>query len=129
MLPPGPANLPADRAGGLPVSLPPPLSEKERSLMSTSLLSPRQRNLLFFRNPRRWRTWPFLPLVRRRPGREEELGLLFDAVSALGLYGYSATVFSGNLFEIPPKLDDFLSLPREVFDTPEEVFDAGWCVD
>src|SRR5262249_9169640 len=64
--------------------------------MSTPLAAAqaaRQRNLLFFRDPRRWPAWPFLPLVRRCPGRAEELGLLFDAVGAMGLYGLSATVF------------------------------------
>jgi hypothetical protein len=89
----------------------------------------RQRDLHFFTHPREWPLWPFLPLVRRRPGGEEELGLLFDALGARGVAGHSATVFLGNLFFLPPTLDDFLALPAEVFDAPEEVADAGWCVD
>ena len=89
----------------------------------------RARDLLFLRDPRYWPAWPFLPLVRRRPGSEEECGLLLDAVGAFGLYGLSATVFLGNLFLLPETLDGFLALPRESFDTPEEVADAGWCVD
>jgi hypothetical protein len=97
--------------------------------MSTPLAAARDRNLLFFRGPRRWPCWPFLPLVRRRPGREEELGLLFDALGAAGLFGYSATVFLSNLFLMPAKLEEFLALPREPFDTPDEVADAGWSVD
>ena len=83
----------------------------------------RARDLLFLRDPRYWPAWPFLPLVRRRPG------LLLDAVGAFGLYGLSATVVLGNLFLLPETLDGFLALPRESFDTPEEVADAGWCVD
>ena len=83
----------------------------------------RLRNLTFFRHPSLWPAWPFLPLVRRRPG------LLLDAVGAFGLYGLSATVVLGNLFLLPETLDAFLALPRESFDTPEEVADAGWCVD
>jgi len=86
-------------------------------------------NLRFFRDPRRWPAWPFLPLVRRCPGRAEELGLLFDAVGAVGLYGLSATVFKSNLFRLPQKLDEFLTLPHETFDTAEEVAEGGWTID
>jgi hypothetical protein len=92
-------------------------------------LRARQRCLLFFREPKRWPTWPFLPLVRRRPGHAEELGLLFDTVGAVGLYGFSSTVFVCNLFQLPATLDAFLALPREVYDLPEEVADAGWAID
>ena len=45
------------------------------------------------------------------------------------LAGYSATVFLTNLFLLPERLDEFLALSRETFDTPEEVFDAGWRID
>jgi len=50
----------------------------------------------------------------------------------MGLYGipgYGATVFIANLLLVPDKLKDFLALPKEVFDTAEEVFSAGWRVD
>ena len=100
--------------------------------MSTPLAAAqegRQRNLLFFREPSRWPVWPFLPVIRRRPGCEEELGLLYDAVGAVGLYGYSATIFLCNLFLLPRTLDEFLHLPRETYDTADEVADAGWCLD
>ena len=53
--------------------------------------------------------------VRRRPG--------------LGLTGYSATVFKVNLFLVPRHLEALLALPREAFDTAEEVLAAGWRVD
>src|SRR5262249_60025589 len=92
--------------------------------MSTPLAAvqaARQRNLRFFLDPRRWPAWPFLPLVRRCPGRAEELGLLFDALGAVGSYGLSATVFKTNLFQLPQKLDEFLTLPHETFDTAEDV--------
>jgi hypothetical protein len=55
--------------------------------------------------------------------------VVFDALGACQLAGYSATVFLTNLFLMPPSLDDFLALPHETFDTPEEVFAAGWIVD
>ena len=89
----------------------------------------RERDLLFLRQPRLWPNWPFLALVRRRPGRDEELGLLFDAGGAAGLYGYSSTVWLSNLFLIPATLEEFLALPKETFDTPEEIADASWSVD
>ena len=89
----------------------------------------RARNLLFLSRPALWANWPFLPLVRRRPGRAEEYGVLLDALGACGLAGRSATVYLANLLELPPTLDAFLALPHETFDTPEEVFAAGWTVD
>jgi hypothetical protein len=89
----------------------------------------RRRDLYYFSRPRAWPLWPFLPVVRRRPGAEEELGLLFDALGACGLAGHSATVFLSNLFLVPATLDEFLALDREAFDTPEEVADAGWSAD
>jgi hypothetical protein len=88
-----------------------------------------RRSVLFLATPRLWPWWPFLPLVRRRPGREEELGVLFDALHACGLPGYSATVFLSNLLDLPPRVADLLALPREVYDGPEEVAAAGWRVD
>lgn len=87
------------------------------------------RNLLFFTSPELWECWPFLPLVRRRPGREEQCGLLCDVRGLGGPTGYTATVILCNLFLVPPRLGDLLALPGEVFDLPEEVYAAGWRVD
>ena len=89
----------------------------------------RRRDVLFFRTPQLWRTWPFLPVVRVSATGERECGVLFDCVGAGGPCGYSATVFRANLFLLPRSLAEFLALPRETFDTPEEVADAGWTVD
>jgi hypothetical protein len=89
----------------------------------------RQRNLLFFTTPNLWPNWPVLPLVRRREGQEEELGLLVDAMGLADRPGYSATVFKTNIFLLPPTLEELLQLPREAFDTAEELFEAGWAVD
>jgi hypothetical protein len=88
----------------------------------------RQRNLLLMGCPALWACWPMLPLVRRCRGKEE-LGLLFDALRVNGTTGFSATVFEGNLFLLPPTVEEFLKLPRETYDTPDEVFAAGWRVD
>ena len=90
------------------------------------------RHLLFVCTPTLWPAWPFLPLVRR-PGEgeseDEELGLMFDARTVCDLCGYSATVFLTNLFTIPAEIEQLLELPREVFDTGEELVRAGWRVD
>src|ERR1700730_2190329 len=89
----------------------------------------RARNLLMFTRPDLWTAWPFLPLVKRLPGQPEEYGVLFDAMGSHDLPGYSATVFLTNLFLMPRQLNEFLALLKEVFDTRDEMADAGWCVD
>jgi hypothetical protein len=43
--------------------------------------------------------------------------------------GYSATVFLTNLFILPATEEAFLKLPKESFDTAEEMAAAGWVVD
>jgi len=57
-----------------------------------------------------------------------QLGVVFDARTAR-LTGYSATVFGCNLFTLPDRFDEFLALPKEVFDCAEELLDAGWAID
>jgi len=90
----------------------------------------RLRDLVWFRTPHLWWAWPFLPLVRPLPdGAGPQCGVLYDARNASGQYGYSATVFLANLFLLPRTLEELLALPREVYDTPEEVYDAGWRID
>ncbi len=75
------------------------------------------------------RTWPFVPLVRRKPGCEPECGVLYDCWTVARRGGFSATVFIANLFLMPRTEDGFLTLPREVYDSAEEVVTAGWRVD
>ena len=87
------------------------------------------RTVFFLSRPVLWPAWPFLPVVRRRPGQREELGVVFDARAVCDLTGYSATVFLTNLFTLPRDLATFLALPREVFDSAEELASAGWRVD
>jgi hypothetical protein len=96
--------------------------------MSTNM-SVRARNLLFFGRPDLWVAWPFLPLVKRLSDQPTEYGVLFDALGSADLPGFSATVFITNLFLMPRQLNEFLALPKEVFDTREELADAGWGVD
>jgi hypothetical protein len=91
-------------------------------------LAPRERNLLFLGRPDLWPGWPFLPVVRREHDTEQQ-GVLFDALHAINLTGFSATVFCTNLFEIPEDLGSLLAIPREMFDTPEELYAAGWRID
>jgi hypothetical protein len=92
-------------------------------------MSLEERNLLFLTTPALWPHWPFLPLVRRQPGRDEECGILIDALEGFNAPGYGATVFLALLFEMPDEFQEIAKLPKEVFDTPEEIMDAGWRVD
>jgi hypothetical protein len=89
----------------------------------------RARNLRFLSKPSLWPVWPFLPLMRRRPGQEEEYGLLYDAFNVSDKTGYSSTVFLVNLFQAPSAEDDLLALPKETFDSPEEIYEADWRID
>ena len=96
--------------------------------MTTCAARSRVRTVLFVTTPALWPAWPFLPVVRRTNG-VEELGVVFDARSVCGLTGYSTTVFRCNVFDLPPRIAAFLALPREVFDTADELADARWEVD
>ena len=89
---------------------------------------PPGRDVLVFATPALWPCWPFLPVVRRTAG-VEELGLMYDVRHVTGRTGYSAAVWFCNVFELPPTEAEFLSLPREVFDSCEDVAAAGWRVD
>ncbi len=88
-----------------------------------------ERDLRFFRSPRLWRQWPFLPVVRRSPDGEVECGVLYDCWTVGRRGGYSATIFLCNLFLLPRTEEAFLALPRETFDTPEEIAASGWRID
>jgi hypothetical protein len=87
-----------------------------------------ERDFHFFQNPSLWRTHPFLPLTRRDLSGRQELGVLFDARS-FGLHGYDCTVLLENLFLLPTTVDGLLALPRLVYDSFDELADAGWSVD
>jgi hypothetical protein len=88
-----------------------------------------QRDLYVLTHPDRWTLWPFLPLVRRHPHDTFDCGVLYDFANTSGRLGYSATVFLTNVLLLPGTEEEFLKLPKEVFDTPEEVLAAGWTVD
>jgi hypothetical protein len=92
------------------------------------ILSPRERSVLFIAHPGLWPLWPVLPLVRRTRGREE-LGVMVDFRGTTGRTGFGAAVLLGNLFELPSGERELLALPREVYDSADEVVAAGWVVD
>ena len=98
-------------------------------LSTTSKDELRTRNLLYLTTPSLWAHWPFLPLMRRREGQEEEYGVFCDLMGMSQTPGYSATVFLSIVFFMPRNLDDILTMPKEVHDTAEEIYDAGWRVD
>src|SRR3954447_13227004 len=87
------------------------------------------RDLLFMSTPALWPAWPMLPLVRRHPDGSYDCGLLYDCRGAPRLAGLAATVILCNIFQLPGTLDELLLLPRETFDTFDEVVAAGWRVD
>ena len=87
------------------------------------------RMLLFLQTPSLWPLWPFLPMVRHWPGKIEECGIVYDSRRSERAVGYRCTVFLVNLFEIPCGEADLLQLPREVYDTFEDLAAAGWQVD
>ena len=87
------------------------------------------RDHFFFRDPSLWATWPYLPVVRHKGGDEKDLGVLYDFAHTSGRTGFSCTVFVCNYFERPRTEEGLLALPRETFDTWEEVSRAGWSVD
>jgi hypothetical protein len=68
-------------------------------------------------------------VVRRRPGGGTDYGVLFDAEAVCRRSGYRCTVFRTNVFLLPRQLEQFFALPREVFDTFDELVAAGWHVD
>jgi hypothetical protein len=89
----------------------------------------RERNLLFLTDPKRWSHWPFLPLMRSTSAQDYDCGLLCDLEKSFGLSGFRCTVFLCNLFLLPPTLEELLALPKESFDTFEELLTAGWRID
>jgi hypothetical protein len=88
-----------------------------------------QRDLHFLGNPDLWVMWPFMPVIRFSPDGRIDYGVLFDAQKVCNITGYRCTVFLTNVFSVPRRLDQFLTLPREVFDTFDELIAAGWRVD
>ena len=88
------------------------------------------RDLHFFRHPELWPARPFLPVVRRFADEiDPDLGVMYDAVGHAELYGFSATVFQANVFNMPVATEELLQLPRCVYDTVEELAADGWTVD
>jgi hypothetical protein len=97
--------------------------------VSEGIAQERRRNLLILTTPELWPTWPFLPIMRKRPGCEQEYGVLCDLMHFSGRTGFSATVFLGNVLLMPQTEPEILQLPREVYDHAEEIYAAGWRVD
>ena len=101
--------------------------------MNLTLVYPRRataRDFLFFTNPCLWKQYPFLPLIRRAGEPSEmQLGVLYDARGVSGIYGFSCAVFLVNIFILPKREAKLLNGPRLVYDTFDELADAGWVVD
>jgi hypothetical protein len=90
----------------------------------------RRRHLALIGNPERWPCYPFLPMRRVvEAATEHDLGVLYDLWGLRRIPGFSATVFRVNLLMLPATEEGWLEVPREVFDTFDELFEAGWRVD
>jgi hypothetical protein len=88
------------------------------------------RDLYFFANPQLWACQSFLPVTRQATDSpERQLGLLYDARGVSGTYGFGCTVFLTNLFTVPAMETRLFALPKHVYDTFDELADAGWIVD
>ena len=99
--------------------------------MLASVTPKRIRDLRVFRDPKLWRCWPFLPVVRRvKDDTEQQLGVLYDAVGHVRpyFYGFSSTVFLTNMFVLPRTEERFFALPKLVYDTADEII-AGRQLD
>jgi len=90
----------------------------------------RAQQLAIMADPKKWGR-RFLALSRRPAGGgSPELAVMCDVRAYGGPTGFSATAFKCNLFMLPQSLAEMLrDVPREVFDTPEEMYAAGWRVD
>ena len=64
--------------------------------MNAALKSACPRSLRVMADTSLWPARPFLPLVRRRDRAEDELGVLFDALGAVGLAGHKCTVLNAD---------------------------------
>jgi hypothetical protein len=80
-------------------------------------------------DPARWPVYPFLPVIRVGADGLDDLGAMFDAFGFAGWTGFSATVFLGPVHDLPDAPAGLRALRREVFDTVDEVLDAGWRVE
>lgn len=96
----------------------------------TTTTTDRQRranDMLMFMNPCLWPYYPFLA-VRRQTDHygSVERGVLYDARGFTGTYGHSCTVFRP--LTVPCSQVDLLAGPRDVFDSFDELTNAGWTV-
>jgi hypothetical protein len=91
----------------------------------------RHRSLLLLQVPDRWLAWPFLPVVRDDPDGigTRQFGVVYDARNTSGTMGYSSTVFLHNLFALPLTESRLLAGPKIVYESYDELLDAGWRVD
>lgn len=88
----------------------------------------RRRDLSIITNHAAWPNYPLLPLVNYHH-KHFSCGVMFDCLGMLGKPGFSSTVFLANIFDLPDDPSKLFKLKRLVFDTPEELLDAGWTVD
>ena len=92
-----------------------------KRVVETKIVPEKEKNMRIMENPDNWPRWPILPMVRKTP--TDPLGapgFIFDGGTN------KFTVYKANIFMITK---DFESIPREIYQNFEEIFDAGWRVD
>ena len=60
-------------------------------------------------------------ILIRIKSNEMDLGILYDFAHTSGRTGFGSTVILCNLFFLPDTEEELLALPKEVFDTAEEI--------
>lgn len=75
--------------------------------------------------PQCWPYYPYLSVIRITSNGVQS-GTMVDLFRKHNIPGYSSTIFLCERSECPLSLAHLLSLDREIYDTPEEVIEAGW---
>lgn len=81
----------------------------------------RAMELRFMKSPDEWPRWPILPL--QKIGTPREYGFL------LAQEGFLTTLFRANFFALTPGWDPGKHEPKEIFESIEALYEAGWRVD
>ena len=92
-----------------------------KRVVETKIVPEKERNIKMMENPNDWPRWPLLPLIRKsNTDLMGEPGFIVESDTA------KFTVYKANIFMLPK---DFETIPKEVYDNFENIFNAGWRVD
>jgi len=80
-----------------------------------------ERDVSMIKDPNMWPRWPALPM-KKLLGRQIKCGYIIDD-------GKKPDIIIGSIFDIPRDPILLKALPREEYDSAEEVSADGWRVD